>query len=939
MLQRLRSRLAPTALAGVLVLVAACGDDGGPTNPGGTDEPPVPVRVEIRPGAALVPGVGQTMALSAVVFDADGFEVDTTVVWQSATPGVATVSADGLLTGTAIGSARVTASVGSVVSEPALVLVAAPAPGVVLVADSLIVSDPEPVDPTLPVEAGWEYRIRILGDGPPVGTRVLGTGARALAGEVTGASAQGAETELPVAFVPLSQLFDDLVINETIPLVELEEVPGAAPPRLRAPSPPALPAAEGEVEFDKGPFECKASGTVPDLDLPEPKLTITSQLALLLGYDNALTSLAVQGSVNADFEYKPLFKAEFTGKVSCEADVKTFTVPLNGPLSLFFGIQVPVGIGLELNGKLELAEVGFEVTSTASATATLGLVCPNGDGACTTLTEFETSDDFTFKPVVPDLEDQFKLELGGYGFVTVKPALGTALTESGQWEFLAAEGGLEQTFDIATSKRQAQDTAYASGFRLIAKGSVGAGSGLSDAVDQLRKWLGKNLVPELEPWEKADTLARSPGGTFTITPERVSPGDSTTLGEMAKFRVELDPVTYLGLESVEQVEFRWRKATEDGTDFTLENARPACQTVQGGSGKTVFECETDFLEEHAGTQTFHAFVHAKMFGFTLPIPLEIAEHAQDSVRVGGQIEGLGFPFPRDISYDGNAVFGVGKTADDYPFYLWRAGQALTELVNGEESGGEDSGGISADGRIVVGNLESDPQNVRGKAFKWVNGARSEVAGMNIATAISGDGTVVVGRQWKLPDGAQPGEEDWIIVTSTGQDLGRGFVHDSDSTGNVLVGWSRDAESGPQRATVWQNGSPVYLGDGSVVDVSPDGTWAVGIVNGMAVRYKSGEGMTQLWSGVALAVNRDGGIILGNDSGTPVVWTEWAGARPLVDVLELECAYNLQGWQIGGVSLLSADGSVVVGGGLNPAGELEAWRANLCEAVTTRPSTN
>lgn len=636
MRQNLRSRLIPAALAGVLLMVTACGDDSGPTTPGTSDPAPaVPARVEIRPGAALVPGVGSSMALSAVVYDAAGVEIDTTVVWQSRAPGVAGVSAGGLLTGAAIGSTQVTASVGSVVSPPVLALVAEPAPDVMLIPDSLIASDPDPVDPAAEVGPGWEYRIRILSDAPAVGTRVLGTGARPLAGAVTAVTPQGGETELTVVFVPLNQLFDNLVIDEAIPLVELEEAQGAAPPLLRAPVPPAIPVrVEGSTEFSKGPFKCTATGTVPDLDLPEPKLEITSQLTLLLGYDNALTSLVVEGSVNADFEYKPVFKAVFTGKVSCEALLRTFTVPLNGFLSYFVGIQVPVGIGMELNGKLELAEVGFEVTSTAGASATLGLLCPNGDGVCTALTEFETNDDFSFKPILPDLEDQFKLELGGYGFVFAKPSIGSAFSSATQWEFLAASAGLEQTFDVATAKRQAQDTAYASGFRLIGKVDVGPGADLTKAMDKLKDWLGQELTPDLTLVERRDTLARSPGGSFTIAPERVAPGDTTALGELAKFRVELDPVTYLGLESVEKVEFRWRKETEGSTDFTLENARPTCQEVQGGSGKTIFECETDFLEEHTGTQTFHAFVHAKLFGITLPIPLEVAAHAQASATVG-----------------------------------------------------------------------------------------------------------------------------------------------------------------------------------------------------------------------------------------------------------------------------------------------------------------
>jgi hypothetical protein len=95
-------------------------------------------------------------------------------------------------------------------------------------------------------------------------------------------------------------------------------------------------------------------------------------------------------------------------------------------------------------------------------------------------------------------------------------------------------------------------------------------------------------------------------------------------------------VTYLGLESVEEVEFLWRKPVAGGADFTLESNRPACRRVTGGGGKRVFECQTDYLQEDGGEQTFHAFVHAKLFGVPIPVPLEVAPDASASVEVGTQ---------------------------------------------------------------------------------------------------------------------------------------------------------------------------------------------------------------------------------------------------------------------------------------------------------------
>jgi uncharacterized protein YjdB len=65
--------------------------------------------VEVTPTTALV-SVGFTRQLTAVPRDAAGGALDRPVVWSSSDPGVATVSATGLVTGVATGSATITAT-------------------------------------------------------------------------------------------------------------------------------------------------------------------------------------------------------------------------------------------------------------------------------------------------------------------------------------------------------------------------------------------------------------------------------------------------------------------------------------------------------------------------------------------------------------------------------------------------------------------------------------------------------------------------------------------------------------------------------------------------------------------------------------------------------------------------------------------------------------
>ena len=163
----------------------------------------------------------------------------------------------------------------------------------------------------------------------------------------------------------------------------------------------------------------------------------------------------------------------------------------------------------------------------------------------------------------------------------------------------------------------------------------GAGKGINDAIEKLSELFDMDISLNLNVVDDTLPLASSPRGTFTITPDAVAPGDSTQLGDLATFRVTLDPVTYLGIHSVDRIEFFWKKTNEDST-FTLEPGRPACTEIKASPGQTTFECKTDFPNSVVGKQEFYAFVHARLFGLTLPVPLEISNNALATVTVKPQ---------------------------------------------------------------------------------------------------------------------------------------------------------------------------------------------------------------------------------------------------------------------------------------------------------------
>src|SRR5690606_34030600 len=116
-------------------------------------------------------------------------------------------------------------------------------------------------------EPGWQYRVRVTGVAPEVGDVVIGTGAQPLAGRVVQTSDVAGELELTVELLALNQLFTELRIDESIPMVERTD--GLGPQSRMRGQGTGLPRhfATAETEFSLGRFKCTADGSLPSLDL------------------------------------------------------------------------------------------------------------------------------------------------------------------------------------------------------------------------------------------------------------------------------------------------------------------------------------------------------------------------------------------------------------------------------------------------------------------------------------------------------------------------------------------------------------------------------------------------------------------------------------------------------------------------------------------------
>jgi uncharacterized membrane protein len=325
-----------------------------------------------------------------------------------------------------------------------------------------------------------------------------------------------------------------------------------------------------------------------------------------------------------------------------------------------------------------------------------------------------------------------------------------------------------------------------------------------------------------------------------------------------------------------------------------------------------------------------------------------AAHAAEPFFTGlGDLPGGSFSSSASgVSANGSVVVGIGNSASGTEAFRWTIDAGMVGL-----GGGSSASDVSADGSVVVGQWGS-------QAFRWTQntglvGLGDFPGGLfySIANAVSADGSVIVGRGARevcTRIGCRNSFPAFRWTQTSGlMVIGIGAAMDISSDGTVVVG-------GSSQAARWtEEGGGVSLGDlpGGALNsfawgVSADGSVIVGQGNSSAgpeaFRWTESSGMIGLGIPTGFDFSRahdvsaDGSVVVGslgigvNTDGSPFIWDAAHGIRKLQDVLtnEFGLAASLSGWTLNYASAVSADGQFIVGGGINPIGDPEAWIARL-----------
>nr|WP_244646063.1 autotransporter domain-containing protein [Bradyrhizobium campsiandrae] len=325
----------------------------------------------------------------------------------------------------------------------------------------------------------------------------------------------------------------------------------------------------------------------------------------------------------------------------------------------------------------------------------------------------------------------------------------------------------------------------------------------------------------------------------------------------------------------------------------------------------------------------------------------------------GFLPGFDYSEAAGVSADGKTVAGnlrpIGlESTGNSEAFGWTASTGMVAL--GIPTGRDTSRamGVSGDGTTFVGYGQLLNSGTGARAFKWTSttgfvdlgdlpGGHSN----NFATATNADGSVIVGAaaagcctqaiRWTASTGMV---NLGVLPGATG-----GVANGVSGDGSVVVGYSSTNEAFRWTAATGATGLGFLPGSNNslATSVSANGSVVVGSSRNalgydQAFRWTAATGMSAIGSlpgavfSQANAVNADGSVIVGTSGNVnfnfqAYRWTQATGIQSIPAILSA-AGYGPANWSLQTAQGVSADGTVIVGNGIDPNGKNEAWIAHI-----------
>ncbi len=336
-----------------------------------------------------------------------------------------------------------------------------------------------------------------------------------------------------------------------------------------------------------------------------------------------------------------------------------------------------------------------------------------------------------------------------------------------------------------------------------------------------------------------------------------------------------------------------------------------------------------------------------------PRTCDAASYAE-FITIGNPTNANEFTAAYGVDSDGSHVVGKGGPDSNHRAFLWTDGDGMQALSSGFPEAA--SAGISDDGNTIVGGTVQTERALT-QPYRWRNETGLDLLSdltpteltIALSSGVSMDGEIIAGTtlepreqafRWSeetefVSLGFLPGYQRASYATAISSDastiVGRGFSGRS----SEAFRWTEET------GMVGLGGFPNNTLDSSAYDVSAAGKVIVGVSTSstegrQAFRWTEETGIMGLGNvpgaegfSIAYAVSGDGNIIVGQSGenrNTAFIWDNVNGMQNLQQLLSTKLGLGnvLSGWKLTRTNGISADGTAIVGSGLNPNGVNQAW---------------